>query len=196
MSKTVSPAVSGRPRPSVKLAVVAVFAALIAVFTSVLSIPVPPPLFEITLAPAIYLALSALVDPWTSGSAIGIGSFIGEAFNIATKPGGSPIYPFGIVWARVPEAFIISWAKGKGRGTLITAMVASTMFETIAFFLPDWAFYYYGLFSYNGGAPTDVVTAFTYASADIVTVVDLAFIPVALAIIGVARPAFRRLGFN
>jgi hypothetical protein len=186
----------GRPEnPTVTLAVVAVFAALIALLTSVLSIPAPPPLFEITLAPGVYLALGAMADPLTSGSAIGIGSFIGEAYNVATKPGGSPIYPFGMLWARVPEAFIVWWARDKGRGTLVMAMVAATMFETVAFFLPDWAFYYYGLFSYSGGT-ANAVTSFTLASGDIVTVVDLAFIPVALAIIRVARPAFARLGFK
>lgn len=55
------------------LATIVVFSALIAVGT-ILSIPLPPPLYEITWAPAVYMALSAMVDPVTSASAVGIGS--------------------------------------------------------------------------------------------------------------------------
>jgi uncharacterized membrane protein len=191
---------TSRPKsPKVTLAVIAVFAALIALLTSIFSIPLPPPVYEITLAPAVYLALAAMVDPYISGSAIGLGSFIGEAYNIATKPNGSPIYPFGMLWARVPEALIVWWARDKGRGVLIMAMVAATMFETVAFFLSDWAFYYYGVFNYStigGFGPGDLVASFTTAASDILTVVDIAFIPVALAIIKGAKPAFARLGFT
>jgi hypothetical protein len=191
---------TSKPRsPKVTLAVIAIFAALIALLTSIFSIPLPPPVYEITLAPAVYLALAAMVDPYTSGAAIGLGSFIGEAYNIATKPNGSPIYPFGMLWARVPEAFIVWWARDKGRGVLIMAMIAATMFETIAFFLSDWAFYYYGVFSYStigGFGPGDLVASFTAAASDILTIVDIAFIPVALAIIREAKPAFARLGFT
>jgi hypothetical protein len=101
---------SASVRPNVRLAVIAVFAALIALGT-VLSIPLPPPLFEITWSPAIYLALAALTDQWSAFSATAIGSFLGEAYNVAYKAGGSPIYPFGMVWARAPEVLIVAWAS-------------------------------------------------------------------------------------
>lgn len=180
------------PRASVRLSVVAVFGALIAIGTF-FSIPMPPPLYEITWSPAIYLALSVLTDVTTSASAIGIGSFIGEAVNVSVK-GGSPIYPFGMLWARVPEAVIIGLVRKKGRRTLIVAMVLATVFETLAFFFSDWLFYAYGLFQY--GSPTSVVSAFGSASYDFLTMVDVAFIPIAFGIMRAARPAFARLGFK
>ncbi len=179
-------------RASIRLAVVAVFGALIAIGTF-FSIPMPQPLYEITWAPAIYLALSAMTDMTTSASAIGVGSFIGEAVNISVK-GGSPIYPFGMLWARVPEAFIVGWARNRGRRTLVAAMVLATVFETLAFFLSDWLFYVYGLFQY--GSPTTLATGFGYAASDFLTMFDVAFIPIAFGILAAARPAFARLGFK
>ena len=180
------------PRKSVKLSVVAVFAALIALGTF-LSIPVPQPLYEITWAPAIYLALAVLSDRWTAFSATAVGGFIGEAMNVAYK-GGSPIYPLGIVWARAPEVLIVAWAARKGNKWLAFSMVIATVFETLAFFFPDWLFYTYGLFSY--GSPESVGAGLAAALSDLGTMVDVAFIPVAFGIIYAARPAFERLGFR
>jgi riboflavin transporter FmnP len=180
-----------RPPATLRLAVIAIFAAVIAVGT-ILSIPLPPPLYEITWSPAIYLALSVLVDPWTAFSAIAIGSFLGETYGIATR-GGPAIFIAGIVWARAPEALIISWARKKGLKSIVLAMVLATVYETVAFFVPDWLFYTYGLFGY--GSPTDVVTGFYAASADFLTIVDLVYIPIAIAIIRYAGPTFKRLGF-
>lgn len=186
--------ISGAAVPaSVKLAVSAVFASLIAVGT-ILSIPLPPPLYELTWSPAIYLALSALSDRWTAFSATAIGGFIGEAYNVAFRGGGSPIYPFGIVWARGPETLIVAWAAKKGTRWLVASMVLATVFETVAFYIPDGFFYSYGLFQY--GNPTSLSAGFTAASGDLFTMIDLAYIPIAIAIIYAARPAFRRLGFR
>jgi len=176
----------------VTIAVTAVFGALIAVGTMIL-IPAPKPLAEITLAPAAYLALAALTDKWTAFNAIAIGSFIGETIN-GVAFGYPLIFSFGIVWARAPEALIVNWAKGKGTRLLIAAMAGATVFETLAFFFPDWAFYTYGLFQY--GSPKDVVTAFGAAAPDFGTLADLVFIPVALVLIRAAKPAFKRLGFE
>jgi len=181
-----------RPKRSTELAVIAVFSALITVGT-VAAIPLPFPLYEITFAPPIYLALAAMVDTTTAFDATAIGGFLGEAINIGFR-GGSPIYPFGMIWARAPEVFFVAWARNKGEKTLAWAMAAATVFETLAFFFPDWAFYVYGLFQY--GSPTDITTGFVYAASDFGTLVDLAFIPVAILIIRRARPAFRRLGYE
>lgn len=178
---------------SVRLSVTAVFAALIAVGT-ILSIPLPAPLYEITWAPAIYLALGALSDRWTAFSATSIGGFIGEAYNVAFRGGGSPIYPFGMVWARGPEVLIVAWAAKKGTRWLALSMVLATLYETVAFYVPDALFYAYGVFQYQNAG--NIVAGFTTAFSDIFTLVDLAYIPVALAIIFAARPAFRRLGFR
>jgi len=180
------------PAKSTRLALVAVFSSVIAVCT-IIAVPLPPPLYEITLAPAVYLALAALVDKWDAFSATAIGGFVGELFNITTR-GGSPIYPFGMIWARGPEALIVAWAATKGRRTLAWAMVAATVYETLAFFLSDWLFYTYGLFQY--GSPTTVYAALVPASYDFATLLDLAFIPIAFGIIAAAGPTFRRLGYR
>ena len=177
---------------STTLAVVAIFSALITLGT-VLSIPLPYPLFEITWSPPIYFALAVLVDSATAFDATAIGGFIGEAINIGLR-GGSPIYPFGMVWARGPEVFIIAWAKHRGTKMLAITMVIATVFETLAFFFSDWAFYAYGLFQY--GPPTSAISAFWLAAYDFGTLLDLAYIPVAFILIRAARPAFRRLGFR
>lgn len=182
------------------LAIVTVFSALIALGT-VLSIPLPPPLYEITWSPPIYLALAVLVDSATAFDATAMGGFIGEAFNVAFRGGGSPIYPFGMVWARGPEVFIVAWAKRKGTRTLVLAMVAATVFETLAFFFSDWAFYNYGLFGYvcqtaSGATCSSIYDSLGLASTDFFTLVDLAFIPVAILIIRQARPSFKRLGYG
>jgi hypothetical protein len=178
--------------------VIAVFSALIALGT-ILSIPLPPPLYEITWSPSIYLSLAVLVDSATAFDATAMGGFIGEAFNVAFRGGGSPIYPFGMVWARGPEVFIVAWAKQKGTRALVVAMIGATVFETLAFFFSDWAFYNYGLFGYvcsNGSVCTSTLAAYGLASADFFTMLDLAFIPVALVLVRVAKPSFRRLGFR
>lgn len=184
-------------KPSITLAVTSVFAALIAVGTIII-VPLPKPLAELTLAPAIYLALAALTDKWTAFSAIAIGSFIGETLN-GVAYGYPIIYSFGIVWARAPEALIVYRARNKGTKVLIAAMVAATVFETFAFFFSDWAFYAYGLFGYvcnNGLICTNVWDAYGLASLDFLTMLDLIFIPIALVLIRVAKPSFRRLGFE
>lgn len=180
------------PGRSLKLAVAAVFAALIALGT-ILSFPLPPPVFELTWAPAIFLALSALSDKWTAVTATAVGSFAGEFYNVSFKPGGSPIYPFGMLWARAPEALIVYWGARKGGRWLVASMVLATVYETLAFFVSDGLFYTYGLFGY--GSPVSLEQGFALALPDFATMADAIFIPVALGIILAARPAFRRLGF-
>jgi hypothetical protein len=181
-----------KPTASTRLAVVAGMSALVAACT-IISIPLPRPVFEITLAPAVYFALAVLIDKWDAFSATAIGGFVGELFNITTR-GGLPIYPFGMVWARAPEVLIIAWAAKKGRRTLAIAMAVATVYETFAFLIPDWLFYTYGLFGY--GDPTTLDLGLTYALTDLATLADLAFIPVAFAIIAAAGPTFKRLGYR
>src|SRR5947208_7032133 len=113
-----------KPVANRRLALISGFSALVAVGTMI-SIPLPQPVFEITLAPAIYFALAVLADKWDVFAATAIGGFVGELFNISTR-GGSPIYPFGMVWARAPEVLIIAWAAKKGKRTLAIAMVVAT----------------------------------------------------------------------
>jgi len=180
------------PRKSLKLALASVFAAIIALGT-ILSFPLPPPIFEITWSPAIFLALAVLADRWTAVTATAVGSFIGELYNVSFKSGGSPIYPFGMLWARAPEVLIVAWGASRGGKWLVASMVVATVYETFAFFVSDGLFYTYGLFGY--GSPTNLLGGFALALPDFATMFDLAFIPAALLIIYSARPAFRRLGF-
>ncbi|MGP8125073.1 MAG: hypothetical protein ACLQEQ_04285 [Nitrososphaerales archaeon] len=181
-----------KPGPSVTLAVVIVFSALIAISTF-LSIKLPEPLGEITWAPPIYMALSVLAGSMTGFEAIAVGSFLGESLNVAWL-GWPAIYAPGIVWARAPEALIIGWARKRGTKTLVASMVIATVFETLAFFFPDWLFYTYGLFGY--GSPSSVNLGFYAAAPDFLTLLDLLYIPLAFLLIRVARPSFRRLGFE
>jgi len=180
-----------RPRLSVRLSVIAVFSALIALGT-VLSIPLPQPLGEITWSPPIYLALAVLAGPEVGFFATGIGSFIGEALNIPLK-GFPPIYALGIVWARAPEALIVGRARRSSRRTLVLAMVVATVFETLAFFFPDWLFYADGFFY---GSAQGATVGLGLASYYLLTMFDLVFIPVAFVLIKRARPQFKRLGFQ
>jgi uncharacterized membrane protein len=182
------------PGHSTLLAIVAVFSALVALGTF-FTIPIPPPVYEILWSPMVFLSLAYFTDPGTSFAATAIGGFLGEALNVAYKSGGSPIYPFGMVWSTGPEILFVYWARNKGLRTLTLAMVAATVFETMGFFLSDWAFYAYGLFGY--GSPKDVVAAFWTAFPDIpATMVQIVYIPVVLYIIKAAAPAFNRLGFE
>jgi hypothetical protein len=180
-----------KPSPTVVLAVVIVFSALIAISTF-LSIKLPQPLGEITWAPPIYMALIVLAGSMTGMEAIAIGSFLGESLNVAWL-GWPAIYAPGIVWARAPEALIIGWARKRGTRALVASMVLATVFETLAFFFPDGLFYTYGLFGYS--SPYGFTEGFTTALPDFLTLLDLLYIPLALLLIRVARPSFRRLGF-
>ena len=72
-------------------------------------------------------------------------------------------------------------------------MVIATVFETLAFFFPDWLFYSYGLFQYSVGTSQ---SALGLALFDFGTLIDLIWIPVAFVIIYSAAPAFKRLGFT
>ncbi len=183
-----------KPQRSKVLALIIVFSSLIAVSTF-LSFKLPPPLGEITWAPPIYMALSILAGAYPSFAAIALGSAIGEGMNVVLgTPGFLPIWVPGMVWARAPEAFIIAWARKRGRRMIVLSMVIATVFETMAFFLSDWAFYTYGLFQY--GSPTNAASGFWAAFPDFGTLVDLAYIPVALILIRAAGPAFRRFGFD
>ena len=180
------------PTRSMRLALVSVFSALIAACT-IIAVPLPKPVFEITLAPAVYFALAVLAYKWDAFTATAIGGFTGELYNVATR-GGLPIYPFGMVWARAPEVLIIAWAARRGTRTLAAAMAVATVYETFAFLIPDWLFYSWGLFGY--GSPSGLYSGFIAALPDLATFADLAFIPVAFAIIAAAGPTFRRLGYS
>jgi hypothetical protein len=177
------------------LAEAASFSALIAVTTALstalLGIPLPPPLSEITFAPAIYFTLSVLFPRKVSFWSTAIGSAIGEAINVLVF-GSAPaafalIYIPGMVWARAPEALIVNRFRRKSAYGLAFAMVIATVYETLAFFFPDWFFY---SFTFFYGAPTGVLSGLTLAAFDFGTLIDLIWIPVALLLIRAIRGKF------
>jgi hypothetical protein len=66
-------------------------------------------------------------------------------------------------------------------------MVVATVYETLAFFFPDWFFY---SFTFFYGAPTGVLSGLSLAALDFGTLIDLVWIPVALLLIRAIRSAF------
>jgi len=178
------------------LAQIAVFSGLIAFGTSVLStsflaIPLPYPLYEITAAPAFYFAISVLYPRKTSFWSTAIGSGIGEAINVfVTNPSaGNPIFIPGIVWARAPEALIIYYFRNRSVRWASLGMALATIYETLAFFIPDVLFYGYALFSYP--ASNGLTGGLIAAASDFGTLVDMAWIPVAISLVIAVRRAFK-----
>jgi len=177
------------------LAETACFSALIAVTTALstalLGIPLPAPLSEITFAPAVYLTISVLFPRRVSFWSTAIGSALGEAINVLIF-GSAPaafalIYIPGMIWARAPEALIMNRFRRKSALLLAFAMVMATVYETLAFFFPDWGFYSYTFFY---GAPTGLMAGLSLAAFDFGTLIDLMWIPVALLLIKAIRNAF------
>ena len=166
---------------------IAIFSALIALTTGILRIPLPQPIGEITLAPVFYLPVSVLFSRKVSFWSIAIGSAVGEAISVASS-GFPPIFIPGIVWARAPEALIIYRFRSRSLPWISFSMVLATIYETVAFLVPDTFFYAYSLFSYSGA--TDLASGFTIASLDLLTLIDLAFVPIAIAIVILARRQF------
>jgi hypothetical protein len=72
-------------------------------------------------------------------------------------------------------------------------MALATVYETVAFLIPDWLFYTYGLFGYSH--PMSLTAGFYFALPDVVTMVDVVYIPISFAIIRVAKPVFQSIGF-
>jgi hypothetical protein len=161
-----------------------------ALSTALLGIPLPAPLSEITFAPAIYLTLSVLFPRRVSFWSTAIGSALGEAINVLIF-GSAPaafavIYIPGMIWARAPEALIMNRFRRKSSSWLAFAMVIATVYETLAFFFPDWFFY---SFTFFYGAPTGFLAGLSLAAFDFGTLVDLIWIPVALLLIRAIRSA-------
>ncbi len=166
---------------------IAIFSALIALTTGILRIPLPQPVGEITLAPVFYLPISVLFSRKVSFWSIAIGSAVGEAISVVSS-GFPPIFVPGIVWARAPEALIIYKFRNRSMSWISFAMVLATIYETVAFLIPDTFFYAYSLFSYSGA--TDLASGFSIASLDLLTLIDLAFVPIAIGIIVLTRRQF------
>lgn len=192
---------SRRETPTLSLAQIAAFSALVAIGTLLsnvlLGFPLPPPLYEITVAPAFYMAIAVLFSRRISFWSTAIGSGVGEAASIflfGLVPGAfALIYVPGIILARAPEAFIINRFRAKTVRLVVLGMVIATVFESVVFFLIDWPVYSFTAF-YCTTAPcgsSGLAGGLYLAAFDFGTLLDLVWIPIALALIFAARRAFK-----
>jgi uncharacterized membrane protein len=159
----------------------AVMSALVAVLT-VTSVPLPPPLSAVTLAPAAIFVASIFLGPRVGLISGALGSAIGFAIatTVGTVAGASPgsalfpVFLLGIIVARGPEGYIIGTLRGMNE---ILAMILGTIYETLVFFLIDF-FYTYPVLL--GMAPS-------FAFLDLGTLIDLVFIVPAVGVLRCLR---------
>ena len=181
--KLISPS-SGKKHVT-RIAQSAVMSALVAVLT-IASIPMPPPLSTVTLAPVAIFVASIFLGPEVGfvsgllGSAIGftIAATVGIVGGAAPGSALFPIFLVGIIVARGPEGFVIGTLR---RRSEILAMVLGTIYETAVFFTIDF-FYTY---------PILLGMSSSFAFLDFGTLIDLIFI---LPAVGVLRYLRAQLG--
>lgn len=192
--------VRGQPQV-LDIARIGAFSALVAVGTLIsnllLGITLPPPLGEITAAPAFYMALAVLFSRKVSFWSTAIGSAIGESISIFVLGQVPAIFALtfipGIVLARAPESLIIYRFRDSARRVLVFGMVLATIFETIVFFLIDWPVYAFTSFYCTGPgcSSSGLVGGFIAASFDFATLIDVVWIPLALILIVATQRWFR-----
>src|SRR5438309_1873398 len=191
--------------PILDLARIGALSALVAVGTIISNVlfgfTLPYPLGEITAAPAFYLAIAVLFSRKVSFWSTAIGSAIGETVNIFVFGEAPSIWALtfvpGIVLARAPEVLIIHRFRDKARRILAYGMVLATVYETVVFFLIDWPVYSFTAFYCQPGCSSSgLVQGFWLASFDFATLIDIAWIPVALILIVAAQRAFRVQHFD
>ncbi len=192
--------------PSLTIARIGAFSALIAVGTILSNVlfgfPLPPPLSEITAAPVFYLAIAALFSRRVGFWATLVGSAVGETMNIflfGEAPGALALtYVPGIILARAPEVLIVYRFRNRSLRFLAIGMALATVFETLVFFIIDWAVYSFTAF-YCPQSPcgsSGIVNGFVLASFDFGTLIDLVWIPLALALVVAARRSFNTQFFS
>lgn len=183
-----------------RLAQIGVFSALIALGTilsnTLLGFALPPPLFEITVAPAFYLAIAVLYPRQVSFWSTAIGSGVGEVVNIfvfGVAPAAFALtFIPGIIIARAPSTLIVYRFRQKSVQIVALSMALATVYETLAFFFIDWPIYSYTLFYCTGSPCTapGLLGGFALAAFDFGTLVDLVWVPVAIALVAAVRRAF------
>jgi len=192
--------------PVLDLARIGALSALVAVGTIISNVlfgfALLYPLGEITAAPAFYLAIAVLFSRKVSFWSTATGSAIGETINIFVFGEAPSIFALtfvpGIVLARAPEVLIIHRFREKARRLLVFGMILATIYETVVFFLIDWPIYSFTAFYCNqpGCSSSGLFQGFWLASFDFATLVDIAWIPVALVLVVAAQRAFRVQHFD
>ena len=146
-------------------------AALIAV-TTIIAIPLPPPLSTVNLAPVIIFAICILLGPSVGATATVIGCGIGylagtSLGTILVPPGFLYIYLVGLVVARGPMALVVGVLRKK---TEVAGMVLGVTIETFVFFSIDFVLFGLG-----------------FALFDLGTFVDLIFVPITVGVLIAVR---------
>ena len=154
-----------------KVALTGVMAALIAV-TTILAVPLPPPLSTINLAPIIIFIVAILLGPAVGVTSTVIGCAIGylagtSIGTIVVTPGLLYLYLVGLVVARGPMAAIVGFLRKKSE---VIGMFLGIVLETLIFFSIDFVFFGWG-----------------YAIFDFGTFIDFVFVPTTLAILIILR---------
>jgi uncharacterized membrane protein len=140
--------------------------------TSIIAIPLPPPLSTLTLAPIAIFITSILLGPSAGLVSSAIGSAIGfiAGANIGTimvPPAYLYVFLFGIVIARAPMGLIVGLLRKKNE---IAAMVVGVLTETVIFFVAD---------SFLFGIAFALITLGTLA--------DLVFVPISYGVLKAVR---------
>jgi uncharacterized membrane protein len=154
-------------RVTFKLAITSVMTALIAV-TTMLGIPMPPPLSTLTLAPIAIFVTGILLGPIPTLVASAIGSGIGlmggaTVGTINVPSGFLGIYLAGIMIARGLMGFSVGVLRKKDE---IVAMIVGVLVETAIFFSMD---------SYLFG--------FSVALIDLGTLIDLVHVSIGYSVL-------------
>ena len=165
-----------------KLALFAIMTA-VTVVANLIMVPMPQPLAQYDASPVLIYALGILLDPLMAGVTIAAAMGIGVGYKMVTL-GFPPVFVVGAMLVRGLEAVLISvlvrWRKGDAPRTVgkweIAAMCIGCVWETVGFLSIDW-------FLFGPGV----------AMIDLATLVDLIFVPVAVAVVAAVRG---RLGIN
>ena len=165
-----------------KLALFAVMTA-VTVVANLIMVPMPQPLAQYDASPVLIYALGVLMDPLLAGATVAAAMGIGVGYKMVTF-GFPPVFVIGAMVVRGLEAVLISvlvrWRKGNPTKTVskweIAAMGIGCVWETVGFLSLDRVLFGPGL-----------------AMIDVATLVDLIFVPVAVAVVAAVRS---RLGIN
>jgi uncharacterized membrane protein len=165
-----------------KLALFAVMTA-VTVVANLIMVPMPQPLAQYDASPVLIYVLGVLLDPLMAGVTVAAAMGIGVGYKMVTL-GFPPVFVVGAMLVRGIEAILISalvrWRKEPATKTVtkweIAAMCIGCVWETVGFLSLDWFLFGPGM-----------------AMIDLATIVDLVFVPVAIAVVAAARS---RLGIN
>jgi len=156
---------------SKKAALTAVMAALIAV-TTILAIPLPPPISSVNLAPVVIFVVSILLGARVGAAATALGCGIGflAATSVGTINPGAYFYPFlaGLIVARTPMALSTGLLRKKNEAA---GMALAVVLETLIFFAID---------SYLFGLTIAITVLATL-------VIDFVSVPIAIAVLVAVR---------